>query len=434
MAAWKIHLFGAFRLIDPESNQLDLKSKKLESLLAILLVSQPYGLSRDEICAIVWPGNEAKQNLRQALYAIRKILGTDAIEANLDHCRLSEGFLFECDYQSPELRKSDHFMPGCKGDWFDQIRTELESDEPVEQSDATDGFVNLLAWYAQNDVRGFYKVLRSSANLVRGIPFSTLKHLSDVAFRTSPDSPGWSLYWRGSAEENLVVSSKYLRKALKEAQSTGDGELASEVALELGKVYARLGKPELAMQVYSVAEAVATASGSKDYLVNSLRLKGTVLTYYGHADRGIQAMIKAENLVDDALGLALARGSRAYFLASVGRNEEALEALDWSLRITSGLGHKRISDLGEVTKGIIAANQGCYDVAIKTLEKVLEKSAATGFTQHGVCAADILAKIYASSNESGLANSKEMAAHQGRDLSKAVKTPLEIQRQSQAAK
>jgi hypothetical protein len=201
VAEWRIHLFGAFRLIDPESNQLNLKSKKLESLLAILVTSQPYGLSREELSAIVWPESESKQSLRQAIYALRKILGHNSVEATLDHCRLGESFNFSCDYHEFKMRDSESFMPSCVGTWFDEVRTGIESDGFAEEEpSAMDGFANTLSWYAQNDPRGFYTLLRTSPNMVRGIPFALLKHLSDVAFKANPQSLGWSLFWRGSAE------------------------------------------------------------------------------------------------------------------------------------------------------------------------------------------------------------------------------------------
>ena len=270
--------------------------------------------------------------------------------------------------------------------------------------------------------------------MVRGIPFAMLKHLSDVAFKASPQSLGWSLFWRGSAEENLLLSAKFLRKALQEARASEDAELASEVALELGKVYARLGKPDHAMEVCKIAESIALNSNVKGAIANSLQLKGTILTYYGHSDKGIKAMIQGEELLDETLGLALARGRRAYFLASVGRGEEAQETLEWPLRVTTGLGHKRMANIVGMTQGIIAAKEGSNETAVKMLEKILDEMVTTGFTQFGVCAADLLETIYATAGETKLAQSKKVSAQQGRALSQAVKTPMEVKRQSLASK
>ncbi|MBI1331484.1 MAG: hypothetical protein GC165_01250 [Armatimonadetes bacterium] len=425
---WQVQLFGEFQLVGADGVLRDLRSKKLESLLAVLLVSHPHGLSRGEITEIVWPETHSKQSLRQAVYSLRQVLGDKAIEATSDHCRLAQAFNVRSDYHDKALRSSETFMPGHTGEWYERVRTEIEVEGREAAEEATDSLSHSLMWLAQNDVRGFYAMLRSSSALVHAISFPVLRRLFETAARTSPELHGWSFFWRGTAEENLMTSARLLRRALDEAQRWSDQELASEVTFELGKVYARLGRPRQAMCVAAISDAVAQGTENRKMLAHKFRLKGTVLTYFGQSEKGIRLLEKGEEYFDDTLSLAHARCSRAFFLASVGRLDEAVSVLDWPQRVTSGLGHRRIFHLVDMTTAIAGAGSGDLGSAVCKLQTIVGESLATGFTQFGVCAADMLDEFYSQSGEPERALQMAVAAKQGRELSLAVPTPLDLQR------
>ena len=435
MNPWRIQLFGTFALTAPDGLRLTLTSRKLETLVAVLVVSHPYGLSRDEICRIVWPETESKQSLRQALYALRKSLGTGAIDATMDRCRLSETFCFESDYSQPDLRSSTIFMPNGEGNWFDHIRQKLnEPNLPISEGLISDSFVRTLDWFSRNDAEGFFKLVNSSPNLMRGIPFLTLKELSQRALLSSGEFRGWAFYWLGTAEENLLEVENLLHQALQFAQQNRDAALASEVTLELGKALVRLGKTEKAMKVSSIADSLARSENRKEFVANSLRLRGTILTYFGQGSEGLALLNQAENSVEDTLGRAILGAAKAHFLASMGENDQARAALEGPLTITRALGHKRIADLAEVTNAIIAANEGANDKAVPLLEKIIGDSKKTGFTQFSVCASDLLAKIYLNAGQSEKAKRVAQLGFEGRARSQAVKTTMEANRQQRVAR
>ena len=81
---FRLALLGGFELTGPDG-VVDLPSKKLAGLLAYLACTAPQPQPRERLSALLWGSHfdaQAKQNLRQALYRLRKVLGQDALEGD----------------------------------------------------------------------------------------------------------------------------------------------------------------------------------------------------------------------------------------------------------------------------------------------------------------------------------------------------------------
>ena len=79
-----LSLLGSFELTGPDG-VVDLPSKKLAGLLTYLACTAPRPQSREKLSALLWGSHfdvQAKQNLRQALFRLRKVLGEDALESD----------------------------------------------------------------------------------------------------------------------------------------------------------------------------------------------------------------------------------------------------------------------------------------------------------------------------------------------------------------
>jgi len=77
-----LSLLGGFELTGLDG-VVDLPSKKLAGLLAYLACTAPQPQSREKLSDLLWGSHfdaQAKQNLRQALFRLRKVLGQDALE------------------------------------------------------------------------------------------------------------------------------------------------------------------------------------------------------------------------------------------------------------------------------------------------------------------------------------------------------------------
>jgi DNA-binding SARP family transcriptional activator len=78
---FQLALLGRFELSGPDG-PIDLTSKKLAALLAFLACTAPQPHSRDKLMTLLWGSHfdaQARQNLRQALFRLRRALGEDVL-------------------------------------------------------------------------------------------------------------------------------------------------------------------------------------------------------------------------------------------------------------------------------------------------------------------------------------------------------------------
>src|SRR5262245_35177941 len=81
VSKYTLSLLGRFELSGPDG-PIDLTSKKLAALLAFLACTAPQGQGRDRLMTLLWGSHfdaQARQNLRQALFRLRRVLGEDAL-------------------------------------------------------------------------------------------------------------------------------------------------------------------------------------------------------------------------------------------------------------------------------------------------------------------------------------------------------------------
>ena len=81
---FSLSLLGRFELSGPDG-VVELPSKKLAGVLTYLACTAPWPQRRETLSSLLWGshfGLQAKQNLRQALFRLRKILGHDALDGD----------------------------------------------------------------------------------------------------------------------------------------------------------------------------------------------------------------------------------------------------------------------------------------------------------------------------------------------------------------
>jgi TolB-like protein/Tfp pilus assembly protein PilF len=91
--AFQLRLLGRFELAGPHG-PIDLASKKLAALVAYLACTGPRPQSRDTLMTLLWGSHfdaQARQNLRQALARLRRILGEGVIAADNETVGLRAG-------------------------------------------------------------------------------------------------------------------------------------------------------------------------------------------------------------------------------------------------------------------------------------------------------------------------------------------------------
>ncbi len=89
----ELKLFGNLELSGP-AGRIDLSSAKLAALLAYLMVHAPAPQPRERLTELLWGSHfeeQARQNFRQALVRLRKLIGTDVIVVNDQFVQLADG-------------------------------------------------------------------------------------------------------------------------------------------------------------------------------------------------------------------------------------------------------------------------------------------------------------------------------------------------------
>src|SRR5215470_19648900 len=94
---FQLSLLGRFELAGPDG-PVDLTSKKLAGLLAFLACTAPEPQNRDKLMTLLWGSHfeaQARQNLRQALTRLRRVLGHDVLIGDGDEVSLAQAV--DCD-------------------------------------------------------------------------------------------------------------------------------------------------------------------------------------------------------------------------------------------------------------------------------------------------------------------------------------------------
>ena len=90
---FRLSLLGRFELSGPDG-PVDLPNKKLAGLVAYLACSTPVPQPREKLATLFWGSHfdaQARQNLRQALFRLRRVLGQDALVGDGEEISLASG-------------------------------------------------------------------------------------------------------------------------------------------------------------------------------------------------------------------------------------------------------------------------------------------------------------------------------------------------------
>ncbi len=91
---WALQVLGSLALRSTDGAAIELPTRKSALLLAYLAVPAGTAHPRDRLADLLWPTSgqeQARGSLRHALAALRKVVGTDAIEGARDQIRLRPG-------------------------------------------------------------------------------------------------------------------------------------------------------------------------------------------------------------------------------------------------------------------------------------------------------------------------------------------------------
>ena len=137
-APFRLSLLGRVQL-EGRDGPIDLPNKKLAGLLAYLACTAPHPQPREKLSGLLWGSHfdaQAKQNLRQALFRLRKVLGQDALAERRRRglAQRRGGGLRRRPVRGPGPR----WRPGALGAAADSIRGRFIDDVTISEEDWND--------------------------------------------------------------------------------------------------------------------------------------------------------------------------------------------------------------------------------------------------------------------------------------------------------
>lgn len=206
------------------------------ALLALLAASHPRAVSRDKLVAYLWPESDAahaRNLLNQAVHALRRALGEDAILSTGDELRLAPGVL-QCDVMAFE----DALAAG-----------DLERAVNVYSAPFLDGFF-------LSDAPEFERWMEGERERFRGAYHRALEELAAAGARADPTSA--AAWWRRRAAED-PYNARVTRRLMQALEAVGD----RAGALRQARIHASLLEQEFGAEpdpeVVTLAERMRRA-------------------------------------------------------------------------------------------------------------------------------------------------------------------------------
>src|SRR5882757_1669055 len=271
---YSVKLLGRFELSGPDG-PVELANKKLAALLAYLACSAPEPQSREKLATLLWGSHfetQAQQNLRQALFRLRRALGPDAVMSDGDEVWLAPGVI-DCDvarlkalsgegsraslaaaadlYQDPLLADL-YIAEEAWADWLGAERLRLEglaldamiryAEQALQSGNAESALKAAHRAISVNALREDAHRLIVQALAATGRKAEALKHYQDLVallkreLNTEPDAATESLVaeLRATEPPSKSPAVKIAKPALTDNQAARDDEPSSAAAVRTG--------------------------------------------------------------------------------------------------------------------------------------------------------------------------------------------------------
>jgi class 3 adenylate cyclase len=290
---FRLSLLARFGLTGPQG-AVELPNKKLAALLAYLACSAPEPQSREKLATLLWGSHfetQAQQNLRQALFRLRRALGPDAVMSDGDEVWLAHGVI-DCDvtrfkalsaegcpaslaaaadlYQDPLLADLN-IAEEAWADWIGAERRRLEglaldamiryAEHALQSGNAESALKAANRAISVNALREDAHRLIVQALAATGRKAEALKHYQDLVvvlkreLNTEPDAATKSLV--AELRTTQPLSGSPAVKTTKPALPAASGDAASsEVAVGLGSSERR----QLTIMACNIVDSMALSA------------------------------------------------------------------------------------------------------------------------------------------------------------------------------
>ncbi len=374
----------------------------------MLALQRNYGVARDEAAEILWPeapSDKARNSLKQALALLRKALPDHAVESSHSHIRLSEDFRLITDVEDPLLRKSNAFLPGFEGSWFEDQRSALTVREEIELAPGPNpfqAFDSLAEWYFQLSADRGFAFLRENLGMTLG-----LSEMTRRLIRTSKPTDirwiGWSLYLRGCHElccKNVVKGGQLCRQAAQYGLEQGDLMLAVQSIAQYALSESFQGRVSAAMEIARNALQVASRSQDKELTATANQMFGNILVHANDLKQGLYYMETAEQIYADPVDTLIIQGLRSFYLSLFGNYGKAAEIIE-AMNCAGGhrIGHPFLNANVGCARAQIYLSDANFEKAIEVGQVSLEGARRMHNLHQVIVANEVLANAYRRAGE-----------------------------------
>ncbi len=253
-----------------------------------------------------------------------------------------------------------------------------------------------LRWLAEDNPLQMFEMMRVSTDLVSGLYPDELAPILSVAISKLPVNHrlvGWSHVLRGFAGPNARLA-EYQAHALQRGIETNDHSLISFSSLCLGgnlEVHGRI------REALSLADKSLSLLGPRPAPQDLKRIesfRGSTLIRLGRWREGLdllESLTRHPNL--SSLEMAYDEAARAFYLASLGRCEEASKVLEFPLKIAKSTNHFYLRLMSGLALGQIGAFRDPGN-AITLLDNLEKESAGRMFALYDVQLLETLAEAH----------------------------------------
>lgn len=293
----------------------------------MLVVQREHGVSRHMLAEVLWGADNAKnlQNVRQAISRIKQELGEGALVISRSHCGFHSEFPVLDDFHSPALRRSQHFMPGQEGVWFDHVRSGSSEALLDCENPALPPFLSLLHYYSKRESDKLESLIRTDIDLVLSLPRLEILGLIEAMRKAVPS--GWQAYLEASIAPEYRARKAHLRSASRQARSCYDLHLLFSTNCLVVEDLILGDRIDAAMRSIDLCEQVAQLIRKERALAHVHILRGLALYHAGDYDAGLRLLIEAERRYQDPDFLAHRRVIRSFLEVTIGKFEEAEQTL-----------------------------------------------------------------------------------------------------------
>lgn len=342
MKPWRFSILGVAELVDAEGTKRTIPYRQVGLLLLLLSREREKSFDRDHLAATLWPDSDrisGRNSLKQALAALRRMIGEENLQATRFGCRLDPGFelIVDIDHKRDSAQAVD---PDYDVDWISQAREEslAEDDTPAKH------FYHFVHYLGVNDPNRALATMRDNLTLVRTLAPQRFNDLQILVMEAT-ELPGWKHYFSAYAVTDTLTSNRSrlgYEAALEDAHRTRDLALGVQASVQIALIEGRRGNPEAGKKYGQIALDWAMKSRDSNVRSSAYQALGVATSLAGDPKASNEFFSRAVDGYSNRLDAYVIQSIQFYHLASLGIHPDLRAALPNPLAVAKQSGHRML--------------------------------------------------------------------------------------------